>query len=186
MKKVTGFTLVELVVVIVVLGLLAVAALPRFIDVTDNAKEASIEAVAGGYATAVLSARAQWEGNGRPVGGNADRPLVDYDGQNFWLTTADTTYRDGYPYEISDNSNNGFGTPTVDAARCVRLMDNLLQNPPSVGTSYTLGNDYVAKAQTGTTCRYYQDLAGTQAENTRNHYFDYDLTKGSVTVTLAN
>ena len=36
-----GFSLVELVVVIVVVGLLAAAALPRFLDVTDEAKKAT-------------------------------------------------------------------------------------------------------------------------------------------------
>ncbi|MFA0653669.1 MULTISPECIES: prepilin-type N-terminal cleavage/methylation domain-containing protein [Vibrio] len=180
MKKVTGFTLVELVVVIVVLGLLAVAALPRFIDVTDNAKEASIEAVAGGYATAVLSARAQWEGNGRPVAGTQERPQVDYDGQDFWLTESDDTYRDGYPYELEDNSTNGIGTPTFNPARCVRLMENLLQNPPSVAaTTASNGEKYVATADVNTVCRY------TQQEG-KEHYFEYDVTSGSVTVTLDN
>ncbi|MEZ9461879.1 prepilin-type N-terminal cleavage/methylation domain-containing protein [Vibrio splendidus] len=179
MKKVTGFTLVELVVVIVVLGLLAVAALPRFIDVTDNAKEASIEAVAGGYATAVLSARAQWEGNGRPVAGNQDRPQVDYDGQDFWLTESDDTYRDGYPYELGENSNNGLATPRVTAERCVNLMANLLQNPPSVSSSATDNPKYLAEIDTNTKCKY------TQQEG-KEHYFEYDITSGSVTVTLDN
>ncbi|HDV5460170.1 TPA: prepilin-type N-terminal cleavage/methylation domain-containing protein [Vibrio cholerae] len=46
MKKMQqGFSLVELVIVIVVVGLLAVAALPRFLDVTDEAKKASAAAV---------------------------------------------------------------------------------------------------------------------------------------------
>ncbi|WP_154807033.1 prepilin-type N-terminal cleavage/methylation domain-containing protein, partial [Vibrio cholerae] len=68
MKKMQqGFSLVELVIVIVVVGLLAVAALPRFLDVTDEAKKASIEGVAGGFATGVLSARAQWEAQARPT-----------------------------------------------------------------------------------------------------------------------
>ena len=66
MKKQAGFSLVELVIVIIVVGLLAVAALPRFLNVTDEAKKAQIEGVAGGFATAVLSARAQWEAFGRP------------------------------------------------------------------------------------------------------------------------
>lgn len=34
-----GFSLVELVIVIVIIGLLAVAALPKFLDVTDEAKK---------------------------------------------------------------------------------------------------------------------------------------------------
>ena len=38
MKQQTGFSLIELVIVIVVLGILAVTALPRFLDVSEEAK----------------------------------------------------------------------------------------------------------------------------------------------------
>ena len=38
MTQVRGFSLIELVIVIVVLGILAVTALPRFLDVTEEAK----------------------------------------------------------------------------------------------------------------------------------------------------
>ena len=54
MKRQKGFSLVELVIVIVVIGLLATVALPRFLDVSLEAKKASVEGVAGGYATAVV------------------------------------------------------------------------------------------------------------------------------------
>lgn len=39
--RAAGFSLIELVIVIVILGILAVTALPRFLDVTDEAKKAS-------------------------------------------------------------------------------------------------------------------------------------------------
>lgn len=58
MYRQKGFTLVELVVVIVILGLLAATALPRFINVTTDARLASVNGVAGGVRSAAALARA--------------------------------------------------------------------------------------------------------------------------------
>lgn len=52
MKNSKGFTLIELVVVIVILGILAATAAPKFIDVSSDAKAATIESIAGSLKTA--------------------------------------------------------------------------------------------------------------------------------------
>ncbi|MFA0310129.1 type II secretion system protein [Vibrio splendidus] len=46
MKK-NGFTLMELIIVIVILGVLAVTAAPRFLNIQESAREAVLEGVAG-------------------------------------------------------------------------------------------------------------------------------------------
>ncbi|WP_102559309.1 type II secretion system protein [Vibrio lentus] len=46
MKK-NGFTLMELIVVITILGILAVTAAPRFLNIQESAREAVLEGVAG-------------------------------------------------------------------------------------------------------------------------------------------
>ena len=63
-RQQSGFTLIELVVVIVILGLLAATALPRFINLTQDARIASLAGVAGGLRSAIALARAQYVVNG--------------------------------------------------------------------------------------------------------------------------
>ncbi|GHY14243.1 MSHA biogenesis protein MshA [Vibrio cholerae] len=43
MKRQGGFTLIELVVVIVILGILAVTAAPRFLNLQGDARKASLQ-----------------------------------------------------------------------------------------------------------------------------------------------
>ncbi|MCA4021468.1 type II secretion system protein [Vibrio vulnificus] len=50
MKKHAGFTLIELVVVLVILGILAVTVAPRFLNLQDDAKVARLEGMRGAIA----------------------------------------------------------------------------------------------------------------------------------------
>ncbi len=60
----SGFTLVELIVVIVILGILAATALPRFIDVTGDARVSSVQGFAGGLRSAVGMVQARYFATG--------------------------------------------------------------------------------------------------------------------------
>jgi MSHA pilin protein MshA len=52
-RKQTGFTMIELIVVIVILGILAATALPKFVNMQSNAETSALKGVAGTLGSAM-------------------------------------------------------------------------------------------------------------------------------------
>lgn len=86
-KTAQGFTLIELVIVIVILGILATVAAPKFLDLSTSARIAALESLAGTMKSTISMVRMKAFAKGlKPVsrnpGAGQSRYIIDFGGES--------------------------------------------------------------------------------------------------------
>lgn len=141
----TGFTLIELVSVILVLGILSAVAVPKFIDMASDATKGNLSGTYGGFRSAVEMAHQQWYAKGKPS------TITLKDGQVITMSTA------GYPQPLGGNPG------------CINLMEGLLSASPELASWPTTvpGNGFLVFGNTSL-CYFIE-----RSEYIRNNTFRY-------------
>ena len=158
-RKASGFTIIELIVVIALLGILSAVALPRFISVTDDAHTAAVSGAGAGFATGVALIRAQ------AIANNITSGAVDGFGTGDLQVNAS-----GAPTSVG-------GTSPFNTNNCEDIWTELLQsNAPSVSGA---DPDYTIESNNANPCVYTYRTAN---EDGNNRVITYDHDDRSVVV----
>ena len=160
-RKQAGFTLIELIVVIVILGILAATALPRMFDMTGQARVAKMQAAAGAVRASMASAHGAWLmsggqyacatcGIGAGPGGPQTGSLVTAEGNNIIMIG-------GYPDVGGDGITNSATTATGGMVTALNLAagDYVLSTaaPALNSTAATTTNLSIAADAAHPNCR---------------------------------
>jgi len=176
MKTQHGFSLFELVVVAVVIGILASVGLEYYSQAIEESHRVGVEAQASNFTTAVAGVHTQWLLDS--VKSRVSR--VEIDGLQFYVS------KRGWPAHVNVRGTKKKGKKSgknwESSQNCYDLWISLLQNPTPAtveGNDQWGKYDYHISAVGGEFCRYELTV-----KPKGSHFFDYVLGTGQVFVTV--
>lgn len=167
-----AFTLIELIMVIVIVGLVSVFVVSRFADLKKDAELAQVQGIAGALKSGVSTVKTLFHSQGHSI---RVQNLSGY-GDN----TIDTN-NIGYP--VGTNKGNGNENIGVGNFGCVGVWNGVLSNAPTIAHNNN-NQQYRSYRHTGNkVCSYvYRGGGDNRGRNSAALVIKYDSRNGEVVV----
>ncbi|WP_275441547.1 prepilin-type N-terminal cleavage/methylation domain-containing protein [Psychrobium sp. MM17-31] len=169
-NKQQGFTLIELIVVIIILGIIAVTALPKFVNFSTQAHLSVFKSTFGAFKSAMNSQHLLWITRGSPKGTDALNLNGDLDFNSF-----------GLPAGIDDGANVDSPKDCVDIFNSIMNASALLAVPINDGNGIkNLSQDVDIAVTNNSSICYYTFVTESKEVGYNARQFRYLYTTGEV------